>query len=257
MNNKSDWQDANRDLTAEQRRKLGEPPTAEEILAYSRGELSESEEERIRDLLVAYPELARMYAAPFPEEGDAVSEEQLRIGWNALQRRLANRKDGEGRPAADAQRGRVLFLRYAPTTIAAAFALVFFGLFVQAEGRARYYAEQGKLPRILAAPQELDPDGNRGPDAPTMLRKDGEAYLLKPRLINQVLYPHYRIELQDSKGAVLWTNHSARPDEDDAFQIVVPHAFLRAGQTYELHIFGVDGETRTGLGSYDLAVPAE
>jgi hypothetical protein len=241
----------------EQRGKLGDPPTAEEILAYSRGELSESEEDRIRDLLVAYPELARMVAAPFPEEGDAVSEEQRVASWTALQRRLGNRKDSTVRPDAEAQRGRILFRRYAPTTIAAALALAFFGLFVQAESRARYHAEQGKLPRILAAPQELDPDGSRGPDAPTMLRKDGDAYLLKPRLINQVRYPHYRIELQDSKGAVLWTNNSAQPDEDDAFQIVVPHAFLRAGEMYQLHIFGVDGETPTAVGSYDLAVPAE
>src|ERR1043165_304475 len=70
MTNKSEWQEANRRVMAEQREKLGEPPTADEMLAYSRGELSESEEERIRDLLVAYPELSRMYAAPFAEEAE-------------------------------------------------------------------------------------------------------------------------------------------------------------------------------------------
>lgn len=257
MTNKSDWQDANRELLEQQRRKLGDPPTPEELLAYGRGELSESEEERIRDLLVAYPELARMYAAPFPEEGDAVSEEQLRAGWNAMQRRLGNRQDSAGRPDAEAQRGRVLFRRYAPTTIAAMFAVVFFGLFVQAESRARYHAKQGNEPRILGAPQELDPDGRRGPDAPTTLRKDGEAYLLKPRLMNQLLYPHYRIELHDASGAALWANNSARPDDDGAFQIVVPHTFLREGEEYELKIFGVDGKASREVGRYDLAVPAE
>jgi hypothetical protein len=257
MTSKSDWQDANRELIAEQREKLGDPPTAEELLAYSRGELSENEEERIRDLLVAYPELARMYAAPFPEEGDAVSEEQVRGSWNALQDRLGIRKDPAVRPEAEAQRGRVLFFRYVPASVAAALALLFFGLFVQAESRARYHAEQSRAPRVLGDPQELDPDGNRGTHAQTMLRKDGEAYLLKPRLINQVRYAHYRIELLDAKGAQLWFNNSAQPDEYDAFQIVVPHEFLRAGEHYELRIFGVDGNAKKALGRYDLAVPVE
>lgn len=262
MTNKSDWQEANRRLSAEERRTLGDPPTAEEMLAYSRGEMTESEEERIRELLVAYPDLARMYAAPAPEaprpgDEDAVPEEQVLAGWCALRRRLG----GPAVPAeerdrrADAQRGRVLF-RHLPATIAAAFALVFFGLFVQAESRARHHQREGQLPRILGAPQELEPDGSRGLGAPTMLRKDGEAYLLKPRLINEVHYPHYAIELHDASGAI-WTSRSAQPDQEGTFQIVIPHGFLRAGPRYQLRIFGVDGETRTALGSYDVAVPSE
>lgn len=262
MTNKSEWQEANRELIAEQRRKLGDPPTAEEMLAWSRGELSESEEERIRDLLVAYPELARMYSEPFPEEPrpgdpDHVSEDEVRAGWNALQQRLPKRSDSTLPVRDEAQRGRVVFMHYVPTAMAAMLALVFFGLFVRAEGRARYHAAQGQQPRILGAPQELDPDGNRGPSAPTMLRKDGDAYLLKPHLINQMVYPHYKIELRDAKDASIWTNHTARPDEDDAFQIVVPHTFLREGETYRLIIFGVDGETSKEVGTYDLSVPAE
>lgn len=256
MTSKSDWQDANRELIAEQRQRLGDPPTADELQAYSRGELSENEEERIRDLLVVYPELARMYAAPFPEEGDAVSEEQVRGSWNALQERLGIRKDPV-HPETEAQRGRVLSFRYVPASVAAALALLFFGLFVQAESRARYHAEQSRIPRVLGDPQELDPDGNRGTHAQTMLRKDGEAYLLKPRLINQVRYAHYRIELHDAKGAQLWFNNTAQPDEYDAFQIVVPHEFFRAGERYGLRIFGVDGNAKKAVGAYDLAVPSE
>jgi hypothetical protein len=250
MTSKSDWQNANRELIAEQRRQLGDPPAAEELLAYSRGELSESEEDQVRDRLIAYPELARMYAAPFPDEGDAVSENQQRDDWNDLQRRL-------GHPALKAQRGRVLLFRYAPVSLAAALALLFFGLFVQAERNARYHAAQSAIPRILAEPQELDPDGDRNANTPTMLRKDGEAYLLKPRLINQLRYPHYGIELRDANDARLWQNNSAQPDEYDSFQIVVPHAFLRPGEKYKLKILGMDGNVKKELGSYDVAVPAE
>lgn len=263
MIGKSDWQEANRELMAEERRRLGDPPTAEELLAYSRGELSEADEERIRDLIVAYPELARMYAEPAPEEPrpgepDHVSQEQIAAGWNALQQRLRRSSDGGIAPRDEAQRGRMLF-HYVPTAVAAVVALVFFGLFVQAERRARYHEEQAKLPRLLGEPQELDADGTRGSGSATMLRKDGgEAYHLKPRLLNQVQYAHYQLQLVDAQNEVVWTKHAPRPDGDDQeFQIVVPQALLRAGETYQLRISGLDGNTRELVGAYDLSVPAE
>src|SRR6185436_14746689 len=142
MTNKSEWQEANRRLTAEQREKLGEPPTAEELLAYSRGELSESDEERIRDLLVAYPELARMYGAPFPGEPEpSISQEDTAAGLQEVKQRL-----GISTPPL-----RRMW-HYIPTTIAAALALVFFGLYVQADIRARNHVS----PLVLGEPQELD-----------------------------------------------------------------------------------------------------
>lgn len=263
MTNKSEWQEANRRLQAEEREKLGDPPTAEEMLAYSRGELPEGEEERIRELLVAYPELARMYGATFPDgpragDADAVPDSELLAAWNTLQRRLGGKviSDEERKRRADAQRGRARLPHYLPATFAAALALVFFGLFVQAESRARYLEREGNVPRVLGAPQELDPDSNRGAGTPTLLQKDGEAYLLKLRLINQVRYPHYSIELHGKRGPI-WTSHVAQPDGSDAFQLVIPHDFLRTGERYQLRVFGVDGQTRSPLGAYDVAVRSE
>jgi len=262
MIEKSEWQSANRQLAAEDRQRLGDPPTAEEMAAYSRGEMSEGEKERIQDLLVAYPELARMYSAPFTEEPpagerDEVPAEQLAAGWEDLQRRLGISERVS--PTAEAQSGGVVaFRRYLPTAVAAALALVFFGLFVQSESRARYHARQAALPRLLGAPQELTPGGSRGPGGTaTMLRKDGDAYLLEPRLINEVRYPHYQIELRDAGDGVIWTNNTAQPDEDDAFQIVVPHKSLRAGEDYRLLIFGADGNRRELAGEYKVRAAAE
>lgn len=257
MTRKSEFQEVNRQLSAEERDKLGDPPTAEELLAYSRGLLPEAEEERIRDLLVAYPELARLYGAAFPEEGETVSQAELDAAWNALQRRLGTSHSATAPEHRDGQRGRILFRRYGPTSIAAMIAVVFFGLFVQAESRARYWAEQGRMPHVLAAPQELNPDGNRGPGAATLLRRDGDVYWLRPILINEVRYPHYRIELRDAKDTLVWSSRSAQPDERESFQIVVPHTFLRPGETYQLRIYGIGGDSDAPLGRYDLGVPAE
>lgn len=244
MANKSDWQEANRRLMAEQQKALGEPPTPEELLAYSRGELNESEEERIRDLLVAYPELARTYSARLPEEPHpGIADEEVAAGLHDVKQRLG---------ISATPKRRVWY--NLPTTIAASLALIFFGLYVQAESRARGHA-RGDLPRILGAPQELDPDGNRGPAAKTVLRKDGEAYLLKPHLINQVHYPHYSLELHSANG-VVWTAYAAEAAQDDTFEIVIPHSFLRAGD-YQLRIVGIDGKTEHPVGSYDVTVPAE
>jgi hypothetical protein len=250
MTNKTEWQEANRRLMAEQREKLGDPPTAEEMLAYSRGEMSAEEEDRIRDLLVAYPELARMYGEPFPEEPEAdvsneASPEAIRDGWNDVQRRLG----------VTVMPARARMRNYIPTTIAAALALVFFGLYVQAESRARDHARGCDLPRVLGAPQELNPGGSRS-GAATPLRKDGDAYLLKPQLLNQLHYPYYSIELHDASGAV-WTSSSAQPDHKGTFQIVIPHDFLRPGVRYQLRIFGIDGDTPRPVGSYDVMVPSE
>jgi hypothetical protein len=264
MTNKSEWQEANRRLNEDGRRKLGDPPTAEEMLAYSRGELSDGEAERIRELLVAYPELARMYAAAVPEaprpgDPDAVSEQVILAGWSALQPRLGSGSaavSGRERDLRAAQRGRFVFRQYVPTTIAAAVALVFFGLYVQAESRARYHEREARRPIVLGGAQELEPGGMRGP-GPTLLRLNNDGYLLKLRLFRQVRHPHYRIELRDADGTVIWANNSAQPDEDDAFQIAFRPEFLRAGRRYELHVLGVDGENATPVETYDVAAPAE
>ena len=266
MTDKSEWQEANRRLIDEERRKLGDPPTAEEMMAYCRGQLPESEEERIRELLVAYPELARVYGAeippePRPGDPDAVSDEEMLAGWTEFRQRLggsappAPRDDRARR--TDGQRGRLVIRHYIPTTIAAAFALVFFALFVQAESRARYHEREGHAPRVVGEPQELEPGGRRGGAAPTMLRLEGEGYLVRLRLFLPVQYPHYSVELQDGSGQTLWINNTAKPGQDKTLQIFIPRDFLSAGTAYQLRVFGLDGDTRPEVGAYDVAVPAE
>src|SRR3954447_15685824 len=92
MTTKSEFSAANRDLVSENRATNGEPPTAEEVLAYTRGELTPEEEARIRERLIAYPDLVRTLTTPFPEPAepghpDYLSDHEFARHWKALQKR--------------------------------------------------------------------------------------------------------------------------------------------------------------------------
>ena len=68
MITKSDWEAVQQGMTAEDQRRLGEPPTAEEMLAYSRGELSGETAGRVRAWLAGNPDLVRALMEPFPAD---------------------------------------------------------------------------------------------------------------------------------------------------------------------------------------------
>src|SRR5437764_7414524 len=92
MTTKSEFAAANRDLTAEACASIGEPPTAEEVLAYTRGELAPEDEARIRERLIAYPDLVRTLTTPFPEGAepdhpDYLSEHEFARHWKVLRKR--------------------------------------------------------------------------------------------------------------------------------------------------------------------------
>ena len=98
MTTKSELSAANRELMSENRLTIGEPPTAEEVLAYTRGELGPDEEAQIRERLMAYPELVRTLTTPFPEGAepdhpDYLSDHEFARHWKALQKRR-QRPDG-------------------------------------------------------------------------------------------------------------------------------------------------------------------
>lgn len=89
----SRWSNDLAALAEDERRRLGEPPTAEQLIAYRDGELPEAEAERIRDRLAVDPEWAAIYldlkrsdaevlAAEVP--GGAVSDAEVDGGWRAL-----------------------------------------------------------------------------------------------------------------------------------------------------------------------------
>ena len=249
MITKSEWQAVNRQLMAEDRQRLGEPPTAEEILAYTRGELSPEDETRVRERLVCHPDLVRALAVPFPAEPakpgdpDYLSEDEFAKHWEVLQKRM--------RPH------RVVRFPHAWTAIAAACAIVFGALFWQAEWRARRLAKELNEPRVAWEEYVLPAEGQRGGgNATAVLPAEGDTVLLRAPVYNQPHYAGYRLEIVDPSATpprVLWSSTGVRRSDDDTFDILVPRAFLRPGR-YQVVLYGVDRAREERLMSYTLRV---
>jgi hypothetical protein len=239
MITKADWQTVNHDLMAEQRRVLGGPPTAEQLLAYTRGELPADAEERMRDLLVCYPDIARTVAVPFPREAaqpadaDYLPDAELEKVWPLVQRRLGYARS----------RGGVLQFPHALTALAAAIALVFAGLYWQAQSKLSGVNEPG----VLVDEQVLLPDGRGNGDAGVTLTPSRGATMLivpaTPEATSLAL-----VEKTARGERPLWSGEAVRR-ADDTFAVVVPRGFLAPGD-YRLIVYA--GTER--LSSYSVRV---
>ena len=219
---KTELHDLIGEMNDEDRRRLGEPPTFEEMLAYTRGELSGAEEQRVRELMVCYPELARTVTEPFaPEETHLAPVVRFRHVW---------------------------------TAIAAAIALVFAGLYWQAESKARRMNHELAVPHVVSTEQLLLPDGNRGGAHATILSVAGDSYLLVATLINAARFSSYRLEITDSGAKPLWSQAGLQPRDNDTFAIIVPRTFLPAGE-YQVVLYGENGARGERIATYTVRVP--
>jgi hypothetical protein len=217
MITKADWQSVNQELMADQRERLGEPPTADELLAYMRGELPPEDEERVRELLVCYPELARSLAEPFPAQPGFFETHA------------------------------VSFYRVA-AAVAAAVAILF--------GVMLWRSQQtGIDPRVSWKAVTLMPDGSRGAEQPIVLEADTD-YLLAPAILDQREFAGYRVDLVDAgtrPPRVVWSGRRERR-EDDTFVVDVQRSFLKPGR-YQLVVYGIEGSRAEELARYTIRVP--
>lgn len=285
MIKKTDWQAAYRDLIAEGRQRLGEPPTAEAVLAYYRHELAEDEAAVIREFLVYYPELARVLEEPFPfpcEErpgaAEFLSEEDLGRHWASLRARVqaANAAAVASAPpfsrqlqhlpapavvGAGARRrwswAREIRSWQLSAVAAALLAILFGGLYLQAQRELRRQEKELREPRFNIEHRLLLPDGQRGAatqQPPIPLPSEAENFLLIPALINHPQFPDYGLEIQDLSGTPprpIWSGRGLRRRSDDTFEIWVPRAFLKPGR-YRLVVYGLDAGRKEPLASYTV-----
>jgi hypothetical protein len=256
MTSSSELQAIRQKMIEEGRATLGEPPTGEEMLAYTRGELSPDEEERVRELLVCYPELARTLTEAFPEpaepgDPDYLPDEELARHWASLQKRAH-------RPVTPEPAGQVVpFRRPLWTALAAALALVFAASFFYEYAKVRQLTAERGRPVAVASqePVQLYPDTSRGgATPPTILAPEGQpSVLLVPMNYGQE-FPRYRLELLDSAKQPVWKTDLAHHPDQDAFTVTIPAAFLKRGR-YRLVVSGLDGARVEEQASYGLSVP--
>jgi len=234
-------------LMTDDRRRAGEPPTYEEVRDYMDGRLSAEEEERIRERLVANPDLLRAVVAEFPSDpaqpGDAdyVADDEYPEHWARLERRM------------NAPRNVVSFWPY--LSVAAAVAAIVFGsLFTQ----AKMQLERERLPRIAVPSPVLLPDGQRGgAEQPEVVNLDGDSILLVLAVIGPTdQYDAYRLEMSraNEPQKILWKTRLRAARDVDTFTISVPRAFLAAGK-YDVRMTGIRGSRQDLVATYAFQVP--
>lgn len=249
MITKADWDTIQHELFEVDQQSLGDPPTVEEMLAYARGELAPRDEERIRRLLVDYPELAHALTAPFPEDdampGDAgyLSDDEITSRFMDFRAAL---------PEADADPNAVRFWRRWTAAIAAMLALVVAGTIFEVH-RLRVAL---RAPQATSAEIVLSPDGQRGrPMLPPKLATMADSTLLVLPLVGPASFVEFRLEIATEGGEVAWRSSTLRVvDNDDTLTILLPRAFLRPGK-YKVLLYGLDGTHEEQLATYPLRVP--
>lgn len=249
MISKSDWQAAAREAAAADRQRHGEPPTAEDVLAYMNDELPEEEAARVRAGLVANPELARILTDELPAEGH-LSDDELHRQW----RRLRDRVNGPKKIAAMTrkQRGHSYF------AMAASVVICLLGvLLVQSKMQERHLQQRIREPRVAFEHTTLSSADRRGPsDGGAVLSARSEGHLLIAPMIDPPQFPEYRLDLVDvnepTRRAVWSRGGLARP-ADDRFEVLVPRGFLGVG-TYRLEVYGVRGAESERIAAFGVQI---
>ncbi|HEX5757835.1 MAG TPA: hypothetical protein VF121_01440 [Thermoanaerobaculia bacterium] len=250
MIRKSDWAAVYRELLADGRQRLGEAPTAEELVAYAHGELPPAGAGRVQEYLALHPELARALAEPVSESDRAepgapgfLSAEEIASDWTALQARLE-----PARPRRDRL--------WRPLALAASLlAVVSGGLYVQSQREVRELRE----PRANPEQRLLLPDGGRGAAGPDILLPPAaDHFLLTPVLVGHPDFADYRLKIIDVSGReprVIWDRTGLRRLSNDTFELWVPRAFL-SSEEYRLELYGIDESRKeTLLAKYTLRLP--
>jgi anti-sigma-K factor RskA len=242
MITKMEWQALHEHLMADERKRIGDPPAAEEVLAYTRGELSPEDEERIRERLVYYPELVRTLTAPLPEkdpepaDADYVPDEEMTSEWAAIQRRI------HGAPT-HATRVLQFWRAYA---VAATLTLVIGGVWWNVQPRFNQ--------PLVVEEQALEGDGTRSlatDEFQTITAKGDEILLILP--IYDATSDQLQLKILDASAnppRVRWSTDRLQR-RGQSLSVLVPTRFLKPGK-YRIVLYGNDGAPLT---TYSVRVP--
>lgn len=242
----SDWETAYREVIERSRARLGDPPTPEELIAWSRGELPESEAERIRELLACYPDLAAALAGDseaFEDEAPVLSREQLAMDWELLQQRMAP-SVAPHVVASQAAKQPGGWRRWStPVPVLATFLLV--GLFVYLLSTINTLRKERNGPRENVERLVLLENRTRGgppSPSPVTLQPTTKYIVLALTVAADVRTDRLRVELRDldaNPPKVVWKSVITRGG-DGTFSFEVPRSFLMS-QTYGVNLYAETG----------------
>lgn len=235
MISESEWPKAYRDGLESAQKRVGPPPTDDEIEQLRRGDLPQDEADRVRERLSYYPNLARAIAMPFPEENTTLTQQELEADVAALRKKLpAHSAPSRALPIAAA-----ILLTVAIAGIA---------IWVTRRGEPR-----GSEPRILYA------DGYRGTGRQTPIQlSTATDYLLQPVFRPERPYPEYRLDLLQTAAPsprLIWSFQGVHRQADGTYPVHLSTARLTPG-LYELVLYGVGGPEADRLAVYTMRVSA-
>lgn len=247
MIGKDDWHAAAEELMARERERLGGPPTPEEVVAYSRGELSDEQAERVRALLVHYPQLTDVLTEPPPVDDGVLTDEEVAQDWAKLRARLASA------PAPIV--AHPLFTMTHVLAIAASLAIVFVALlFVQSRRNQVRLISELDEPGLGQRHIVMPIIGRRGVSLPRPypLPSDEKLYWIAPALLGEPHHAVYGLDIFDvrvSPPRRIWSNRNLAVKPSDEFEVAIPRTLLDPG-IYRLDVYG-DGHP---LGQYLVSV---
>jgi len=249
MIRKEDWDAVYRDQIANGQKRLGPPPTFEQVEALSRGQLPEEESEGIRELLSYYPDMMRILTEPFPaaDEG-GLTDQELRTDLAKILEHV--RDSAPPLVFAQNQTSRRWFAIAAGVVVTIALGSI-------AVWRVASH------PRAVLT-QVLYPERTRGASAPgtssatpAHLSKDAD-YVLEPVFDSPRDYREYRIELLDlatTPPRRVWLRNNVAQKRDSTYPVHLSMDNLDPG-LYRLVLYGVDG-TVDYLADYTIRIRAK
>jgi hypothetical protein len=240
-----EWPEAYREGLENAQKRVGPPPTDEELERLKRGDLPQDEADRVRERLSYYPDLARAIAMPLPEENTALAPRELDADIAALRKKLREQPDAPAVFPIPRKRPRALSIAAA---ILVSLAIAGIAIWIAGRGEPR-----GSATRVLYA------DGHRGAGAqmPIQLSKATD-YLLQPVFRPERPYPQYRLDLLQAGTPslrLIQSFENVHRQANGTYPIQLTTAGLTPG-LYELVLYGIDGRATDRLAVYTMRVSA-
>jgi hypothetical protein len=245
MIRKEDWDAVYRHQIADGRKRLGPPPTFEEVEALSLGQLSEEEAERIRELLSYYPDMLRVLTEPFPTTTENVlTDQQIATDLASIRQHV---RGGSTPPIVFPQKHESWRALAIAASVVVAIALGSLGLWRMTSH------PRSLLTQVVYPVQERGISARGVPSTtPVHLSKSAD-YILKPVFDAPRDYREYRLELLDLSTTPprrVWVRGNIGQQRDGTYPVRLSTDELDPG-LYRLILYGVNG-TAEDLAEYTI-----